>query len=78
MRFGPVHRTGTLVLSLAMMVIGIALLAEAAAGVGSLSLRLLAGALFLAAGVGRTYVELRRGARSGAPGGLPRGREPRP
>lgn len=62
MRFGQVHRAGTLSLSLVMVIIGVALLAEAAAGVGSLPVRLLAGSLFVAAGVGRIYVERQRGA----------------
>jgi hypothetical protein len=56
-----VHRTGTLVLSAAMVVIGFALLVQAvAAGSGSTIVRLLLGALFIAAGGLRTYVELRR------------------
>jgi hypothetical protein len=46
------HRMGTFVLSLAMIAIGDG---------GLLSARLLLGALFLAAGVGRAYVEIRRG-----------------
>jgi hypothetical protein len=62
MRLGHVHRAGTLGLSLVMAIIGVALLGEAVAGVGSVSVRLLAGALFLAGGIGRTYVEVRRGA----------------
>ena len=56
------HRTGTLVLSLLMVVIGIALIVEAIAGSGGVvSPRLLIGALFVAAGVARTYLEVRRG-----------------
>jgi hypothetical protein len=56
-----VHRTGTTVLSLAMAAIGIALAVEAIGGEGVLSARLLLGALFLAAGSGRLYLEMRRG-----------------
>jgi hypothetical protein len=56
-----VHRTGTTVLSLAMAAIGIARAVEAIGGEGVLSARLLLGALFLAAGSGRLYLEMRRG-----------------
>jgi hypothetical protein len=57
-----VHRTGTTLLSLAMVAIGIALAAEAIGGAGGvLSARLLLGVLFLAAGSGRLYLEIRRG-----------------
>ncbi len=56
------HRTSTFVLSFAMAAIGLALLIQVAAGVGSvLSPRLLLGILFVAAGVGRLYLETRRG-----------------
>jgi hypothetical protein len=57
-----VHRTGTLVLSLAMVAIGVTLAVEAIGGSeGVVSARLLLGVLFLAAGSGRLYVEkLRR------------------
>jgi hypothetical protein len=57
-----VHHAGAIVLSLAMVAIGIALAAEAlgAAG-GGLVARLLLGILFVAGGVGRLYVEMRRG-----------------
>jgi hypothetical protein len=59
------HRTGTTVLSLAMVVIGIALAAEAIGGHGGvLSARLLLGVLFLAAGSGRLYLEIRRDRRA--------------
>jgi hypothetical protein len=55
------HRTGTFVLSLAMLAIGIALSVQAIAGHGSvISARLLLGVLFVAAGVGRAYLEVRR------------------
>ncbi len=44
-----------------MVVIGLALLVQAVVnGTGSVTGRLLLGVLFIAAGVGRTYVELRR------------------
>jgi hypothetical protein len=57
-----VHRGSTLLLSLLMMAIGLGLIIQAfGGGSGSISARLLLGALFLAAGVGRTYVEIRRG-----------------
>ena len=56
------HRMGTFVLSLAMIAIGAALIVQVAGGDGGvLSARLLLGVLFLAAGVGRAYVEIRRG-----------------
>jgi hypothetical protein len=56
-----VHRTGTTVLSLAMVAIGIALAVEAIGSNGVLSARLLLGVLFLAGGSGRLYLEMRRG-----------------
>jgi hypothetical protein len=55
------HRAGTFVLSLAMVVIGLALLVQVAVGAGSGAGRVLLGVLFLAAGTGRLYVEVRRG-----------------
>jgi hypothetical protein len=60
---GPqVHRTATLVFSLLMLAIGLALIIQTVGANGSaISTRLLLGVLFLAAGVGRTYVEIRRG-----------------
>jgi len=54
---------GTLVLSLSMAIIGIALIAQAVAGDGGVASSLL-GALFLAAGLGRVYVERKRGRRT--------------
>jgi hypothetical protein len=55
------HRTGTLVLSAAMVVIGFALLVQAVTGGGgSPALRALLGVLFVAAGCGRVYLEARR------------------
>ena len=60
-----VHRTGTLVLSLLMVAIGIALTVQGLVGSGSpLSARLLLGLLFIAAGVARIYLEVRRGRRA--------------
>lgn len=59
-----VHRTGTVVFSVLMAVIGVALIAQALAGAsGSTVLRLLFGVLFIAAGAGRLYLESRRGRR---------------
>jgi len=56
-----VHRMGTFVLSLAMVAIGLALVVQAlSASAGSISSRLLLGVLFVAAGSGRWYVEVRR------------------
>jgi len=56
------HRTSTMVLSLLMAAIGVALIVEAVDGGGSaISPRLLLGVLFVAAGAGRWYVEVRRG-----------------
>ena len=58
------HRLATLALSMAMVAIGLALLVQALAGHASaISPRLLLGVLFVAAGGGRTYVEMRRGRR---------------
>ena len=61
-----VHRAGTVVLSLLMAVIGVALIVQALGGRGgAISPRLLLGVLFLAAGAGRLYVVRRsRGARA--------------
>jgi hypothetical protein len=59
------HRISTLVLSLAMVAIGLALIAQALDGHGGvISPRLLLGVLFLAAGCGRGYIEFRRGRRA--------------
>jgi hypothetical protein len=61
------HRAGTFTLSLLMAAIGVALVAQALGGHGSvISPRLLLGVLFIAAGVGRMYVERRRGGGRGA------------
>lgn len=52
---------GTFVLSLAMAAIGVALIVEAVSAHASpISPRLLLGVLFIAAGGGRWYVEVRR------------------
>jgi hypothetical protein len=62
MNGGQVHRAGTLVLSLAMVGIGLGLVVQVIAGHSSaIAPRLLLGVLFLAAGIGRTYLEIRRG-----------------
>jgi predicted membrane channel-forming protein YqfA (hemolysin III family) len=56
------HRTATIVLSLAIGVLGVALIVQSlAAGHGAASARLLLGVLFIAAGVGRMYVAVKRG-----------------
>lgn len=58
-----VHRITTVVLSLSMAAIGIVLLAQALSGGSGVVVRLLLGALFVAAGSGRLYlVHRRRGA----------------
>jgi predicted membrane channel-forming protein YqfA (hemolysin III family) len=57
-----VHRSSTLVFSVLMVAIGVALIAQVLAGHGGvLSPRLLLGVLFLAAGIGRSYLERKRG-----------------
>ncbi|HWJ51336.1 MAG TPA: hypothetical protein VNR42_09965 [Solirubrobacteraceae bacterium] len=62
MNGGQVHRTGTFVLSLAMVAIGLALIVQVIAGrMSAISPRMLLGVLFLAAGIGRAYLEIRRG-----------------
>lgn len=58
------HRAGTMLLSGLMAIIGVALIVQALFAAGSLSYRLLAGVLFLLAGAGRLYVEVRRGRRA--------------
>jgi hypothetical protein len=56
-----VHRSTTVLLSLLMLALGVALIVQAVSGHGSvISGRLLLGALFLAAGGGRLYLESRR------------------
>jgi hypothetical protein len=57
-----VHRSGTLVFSMLMVAIGVALIVQVAAGNGGpISARLLLGLLFLAAGIARIYLERKRG-----------------
>jgi hypothetical protein len=54
-------RTATQILSLAMVVIGIAMIVRTmAAGGGALAFGLLVGLLFVAAGAGRLYAERHR------------------
>jgi hypothetical protein len=54
----------TFVLSALMLVIGLALIVQSVDGqAGAVTPRLLLGVLFVAAGVGRTYIELKRGRR---------------
>jgi len=56
------HRSATLIFSLLMAAIGVALIVEAVDGHGSvISPRLLLGLLFIAAGAGRMWVETKRG-----------------
>jgi hypothetical protein len=55
-----VHRMSTTVLSLAMAIIGLALVVQAVSGGGAgMIARLLLGILFVAAGSGRLYLQLR-------------------
>jgi hypothetical protein len=58
-----VHRSGTLLLSVLMAAIGVGLIVESMV-VGKLSLRVIVGVLFVAAGVGRLYIERKRGSRT--------------
>jgi hypothetical protein len=63
-----VHRSATRVLSLAMVAIGVALVAQGVGSGGSV-LRVVLGVLFIAAGVGRLYLmRLRARARGGGRG----------
>jgi uncharacterized membrane protein YedE/YeeE len=60
-----VHRSGTVLLSVAMVAIGLALIGQIVAGTGTvLSARMLLGLLFLAAGIARLYLERKRGRQS--------------
>jgi predicted membrane channel-forming protein YqfA (hemolysin III family) len=60
-----VHRSSTIVFSVVMAAIGVALIAQVASGDGGvLSARLLLGVLFLAAGIARLYLERKRGNRA--------------
>jgi hypothetical protein len=59
------HRLTTFALSLAMLVIGIAFVVQGVtAGGGPASARTLLGVLFVAGGVARGYLEVRRGRRA--------------
>jgi hypothetical protein len=59
------HRMSTAVLSLSMMAIGLALIAQAVSGsTHGTIVRALLGALFLAAGVGRLYLLARKSRRA--------------
>jgi hypothetical protein len=65
MRGRTVHRSGTVVFSVVMVAIGVALIGQVIGGNGSaLSARLLLGVLFFAAGVGRLYLEHKRSQRT--------------
>jgi hypothetical protein len=56
-----VHRSGTLLLSVLMIVVGVALIGQVLGGDGGIvSARLLLGVLFLAAGIARLYLESKR------------------
>jgi hypothetical protein len=58
------HRSATVALSTLMVLLGVALVVQALAGQGGvLSPRTLLGLLFVAAGVGRLYIEARRSRR---------------
>ncbi len=62
MRGRQLHRVGTFVLCAAMAAIGLALIVQGVLARGGVApTRLLLGALFVAAGVARSYLELRRG-----------------
>ena len=57
-----IHRGGTFLLSIAMVAIGVVVVVQSIGeSADPLSARLLLGILFLAAGIGRLYVEIRRG-----------------
>jgi hypothetical protein len=59
-----VHRSSTIVLSVLMVAIGLALIGQVLSGDGGvLSARSLLGVLFLAAGVARLYLERKRSRR---------------
>jgi len=56
-----VHRSGTVLFSVLMVAIGIALIGQTlGSGTSVLSARLLLGVLFLAAGIARLYLERKR------------------
>jgi uncharacterized membrane protein HdeD (DUF308 family) len=54
------HRSATVVLSVLMVVIGVALLVEALSAGSPLSPRMVLGVLFVVAGMGRLYLVIRR------------------
>ncbi|HEY2217140.1 MAG TPA: hypothetical protein VGH21_06570 [Solirubrobacteraceae bacterium] len=57
-----VHSSGTVVLSVLMIAIGVALIVQVIGGNGGvLSARLLLGLLFFAAGIARLWIERKRG-----------------
>jgi uncharacterized protein (DUF697 family) len=57
-----VHRSGTVLLSVLMAAIGLALIGQVIGGDGGvISARLLLGVLFLAGGIARLYLERKRG-----------------
>jgi len=56
-----IHRLGTRILSVAMLVLGLALIVQSLAHGGPAWVRLVIGLLFVAAGVGRLYVLRPRG-----------------
>ena len=58
------HRNATLMMSLVIAVIGVALMVQALSGGNVFSARLVLGVLFLAAGIGRLYIGIRRGRRA--------------
>jgi hypothetical protein len=60
MRGRTIHRSGTVVLSLLMLAIGLALIGQVIGGGELLSARLLLGLLFATAGVARLYIERKR------------------
>jgi hypothetical protein len=56
-----VHRSGTILFSVLMIAIGLALIGQTlGSGTSVLSARLLLGVLFLAAGIARLYLERKR------------------
>jgi hypothetical protein len=60
MRGSGLHSSATIAMSIAMLVIGIVLIVRTlAAGGGATATGIIAGALFLVAGIGRLYVQSR-------------------
>ncbi|HST55266.1 MAG TPA: hypothetical protein VLJ42_05140 [Solirubrobacteraceae bacterium] len=72
MRPRRLHRSSTAVMCALMVIIGVALIVQAVAGSGFFSPRLLLGVLFIAAGLGRLYVESGRAAHGPRSGSEPR------